>query len=228
MRFVSYRRVSTQKQGDSGLGLEAQAKAVQAHVKNAGGRLLADYVEVESGKNCERVELAKALAHARRSKATLIIGKLDRLSRNAAFLLTLMDSGVEIIAADNPTVNRLTLQILAVLAEDEARRISQRTKDALAALKARGVPLGSARPGHWDGREDRRMEGIRKACTIAALLNKKQKVDAYKDLSPTVHELRDSGMSLGKIAGKLNESGHTTRRGKKWGASQVLRVLRME
>src|SRR4051812_37688118 len=110
--FISYRRVSTTKQGDSGLGLEAQTAAIERHVALAGGKLLADYVETESGRNCARVELAKALAHAKRTKATLIIGKLDRLSRNAAFLMNLLDAEVDIVAADNPRVDRLTLQIL--------------------------------------------------------------------------------------------------------------------
>lgn len=224
-KFIAYRRVSTQEQGRSGLGLEAQAEAVHRHVRAAGGVLVADYLEVESGKNCQRPELARALAHAKRSKAVLLVAKLDRLSRNLAFLAALMESGVDLVCCDNPTVNRLTLQILAVLAEDEARRISQRTKDALAALKARGVKLGSARPGHWDGKEDRRLDALAKARTVAAGAHRKQKEAAYQDLVPLVQQLRAAGLTLREIAARLNEEGHTTRRGSAWSAVQVQRLL---
>jgi DNA invertase Pin-like site-specific DNA recombinase len=226
--FVSYRRVSTREQGESGLGLEAQAKAIGDHIFRAGGDLIADYTEVESGRNCKRVELAKALSHAKRSKATLIIGKLDRLSRNAAFLMNLLESGVEIVAADNPSVNRLTLQILAVLAENEARSISERTKAALAALKERGGKLGSNRPGHWDGKEHLRLRALEKARVVAVEVMHQNRVAAYADILPIMKTLRGNGKTLKEVAEHLNDAGHTSRRGKRWTAMQVFRVLKMD
>jgi DNA invertase Pin-like site-specific DNA recombinase len=142
-RFVAYYRVSTDKQGRSGLGLEAQRAAVEAHVVDARGRVAAEFIEVESGRKRDRPQLAAALAAARAHRAILVIAKLDRLARNVHFVSGLMESGVEFVAADMPTVNRLTVHILAAVAEEEARMISARTKAALAAAKARGVPLGN-------------------------------------------------------------------------------------
>ena len=146
--LIAYFRVSTKQQGASGLGLEAQKAAVENHAKANGLTILASYTEVESGKRADRPKLAAAIAHARRAKAKLIIAKLDRLARNVAFLSKLMDSGLDFLAVDNPNANRLTVHILAAVAEDEARRISERTKAALTAAKVRGTLLGSARPGH--------------------------------------------------------------------------------
>ena len=136
VKVVAYYRVSTAKQGASGLGLDAQRAAVAAWTAANGAAVLAGYTEVESGKRADRPELIKALAHAKRSKATLVIAKLDRLSRNVHFLSGLMESGVDFIACDNPHANKLTIHILAAVAEDEAKRISERTKAALAAYKA--------------------------------------------------------------------------------------------
>ncbi len=136
-RFVAYLRVSTQKQGQSGLGLEAQRRAVAEHV-NGHGELLAEYVEIESGRKNDWPRLAAALAHAKATGSTLIVAKLDRLARNVAFIAALMESGVEFIACDMPLANRLTVHVLVAVAEHEAAMISQRTKAALAAAKARG------------------------------------------------------------------------------------------
>ena len=159
MKLIVYTRVSTERQGQSGLGLEAQDAAIARYVTAVGGEVTARYVEVESGKRADRPELAKALAHAKRIKGRLVVAKLDRLARNVAFVSALMESGVDFVACDNPHANRLTIHILAAVAEDEARRISERTRAALAAAKARGVKLGSARPGHWDGHEAQRRAG---------------------------------------------------------------------
>lgn len=141
--YVAYLRVSTQKQGQSGLGLEAQRSAVEAFARQHGGHIQATFLEVESGKRADRPELQKALQAARKAKATLLIAKLDRLARNVAFIANLMDAGVEFAACDQPFASRLTLHILSAVAEDEARRTSERTKAALVAAKARGVKLGS-------------------------------------------------------------------------------------
>jgi DNA invertase Pin-like site-specific DNA recombinase len=141
--FVAYLRVSTARQGASGLGLEAQRAAVENFARQHGGAIVAAFVEVETGKRSDRPELAKALDAARKGKATLLIAKLDRLARNVAFIANLMDAGVEFLACDQPFASRLTLHILAAVAEDEARRISERTKAALQAAKARGRKLGS-------------------------------------------------------------------------------------
>jgi DNA invertase Pin-like site-specific DNA recombinase len=142
-KFVSYLRVSTDKQGRSGLGLEAQRAAVESYLNRGRWTLAAEYVETESGKRSDRPKLKAAMNHAKAVGATLVIAKLDRLARNLHFVTGLMESGIEFLAADNPHANRLTIHILAAVAEDEARRISERTKAALAAAKARGVKLGN-------------------------------------------------------------------------------------
>ena len=133
MKLVPYYRVSTAKQGKSGLGLEGQENTVQLFAEAHGAEILKSYVEIETGKRADRPELAKALSHARRAKATLIIAKLDRLARNVHFLSGLMEAGVKFLACDQPSANDLTIHILAAVAQDEAKRISERTKTALAA-----------------------------------------------------------------------------------------------
>src|SRR5580704_5880269 len=147
-RFVPYYRVSTARQGQSGLGLEAQQKAVRDFLNGGAWEIVAEFVEVESGKKADRPELARALDACRKHKAKLVIAKLDRLSRNLALIATLMDAGVEFIAVDNPHANKLTLHILAAVAEHEREAISERTKAALAAAKARGTRLGTPDPAH--------------------------------------------------------------------------------
>jgi DNA invertase Pin-like site-specific DNA recombinase len=223
--IIAYYRVSTKRQGDSGLGLDGQKAAVEAHARQMGCHILASYREVESGKLADRPELAKALAHAKRSKATLCVAKLDRLARNVAFLSALMRSGVDFVCCDNPHANKLTIHILAAVAEDEAERISARTKAALKAAKARGTLLGSARPGHWNGREDARLAGLAHGRVIAAKVVSEAAIEAYTDLLPAMQGHKAEGLSLQAIADKLNAEGHTTRRGKPWNPVQVARVL---
>ena len=225
-KVIAYYRVSTKKQGRSGLGLEGQKEAIAQHMSQHGGQLLSEYTEVETGKSKTRSELAKAVAHAKRSKATLVVAKLDRLARNVAFTSALMESRVEFLACDNPHANKFTIHILAAVAEHEAEQISQRTKAALAAAKRRGVKLGSERPGHWDGREQRRLNGLRKAREAAAEANRAAFHQEYADLFPVVVELKEKGQSLQSIADELNDMGHTTRRGKLWNRMQVSRVLK--
>ena len=148
------------------------------------------------------------------------------MARNVAFTSALMESGADFAACDNPHANRLTIHILAAVAEDEAKRISERTKAALAAAKVRGTKLGSARPGHWKGREDKRLAGLERARRSAARAVSKAAQDAYTDLFPLLKQLRAEGKSFQAIAGELNRQGHTTRRGLAWNAMQVLRVLK--
>src|SRR5215204_4702402 len=143
--FVAYYGVSTERQGRSGLGLAAQRKAVEDFLNGGNWRLVAEFTEVESGKHSDRPALAKAFQACRLRRARLVIAKLDRLSRDAHFLLGLEKAGVDFVAADMPTANRLTVGIMAMVAEEERRMISIRTKEALAAAKARGVKLGGFR-----------------------------------------------------------------------------------
>src|SRR5918995_6882481 len=142
-RYVSYLRVSTDRQGRSGLGLEAQRKAVEDYLNGGRWQVLAEFVEVESGKREDRPKLAEALALCRLHGATLVIAKLDRLSRDAHFLLGLQKAGVRFVAADMPEANEMVVGIMAVVAQAERKMISARTKAALAAAKARGKRLGN-------------------------------------------------------------------------------------
>jgi DNA invertase Pin-like site-specific DNA recombinase len=226
-KLIAYYRVSTKQQGQSGLGLEAQEATVKAYAAQAGDSIIGRYTEVESGKRADRPELAKAVAHARRSKAKLVIAKLDRLARNVAFLSALMDSGCEFVAVDNPYANRLTIHILAAVAEDEARRTSERTKAALAAAKARGTKLGSARPGAWTGREDKRLAGLAKARQAAAQAKQGNALEAVADLLPAMQEQRTAGATLEAIAKDLNNQGQQTSRGGAWSAMAVYRALKL-
>jgi len=141
--MISYLRVSTARQGVSGLGLEAQRAAVAAHIASGGHTLVTEYVEVESGRKADRPQLAAALTTCKLHRATLVIAKLDRLARNVAFISNMMDGGVDFVACDMPHANRLTLHLLAAIAEHEREMISQRTKAALQAAKARGKRLGN-------------------------------------------------------------------------------------
>lgn len=202
--YVAYYRVSTQKQGYSGLGLEAQKASVQAYAH--GSSIVAEYIEVESGKKNDRPSLAKALEHARQCGGTLLIAKLDRLSRNVAFIANLLESGVEIKAVDMPSANRMMLQMMAVFAEEEARAISVRTKAALAAAMARGTSLGGVRKGSMETNR-KRGDASTEAC-MAMIGSVPGSVD----------------MSHNRLAQTLNENGHRTVRGKAWTAMQVKRV----
>lgn len=215
-KFVSYLRVSTAQQGRSGLGLEAQRKAVMDYLNGGRWKLVAEFVEVESGKRDDRPQLAAALAACRLHGARLVIAKLDRLSRNAAFLLNLRDAGVKFVAADMPDANEMTIGIMAVVAEAERKMISARTKAALAAAKARGQKLGNPANLH-----------NRKVGTVRANEVKAEKAEARAhDLAPIIADLRKVGaVSLRDLAAGLNERGIPAARGGAWSAPQVSRVL---
>ena len=224
-QVVSYFRVSTRKQGASGLGIEAQKAAVATFARETGAAVLKEFVEVESGKRADRPELAAALAFAKRAGASLVVAKLDRLARNVAFLSRLMEAGVDFTACDMPHANRFTVHIMAAMAEHEREMISARTKAALAQAKARGTALGSAREGHWEGREEARLEGARKGNERAAKAISRKAREEYADLAPVIRTLREEGKSLRDVAAALNAEGHRTRRGNAFTAVTVQRIL---
>lgn len=224
-RFVSYLRVSTRAQGQSGLGLEAQRGAVALYVSTTGGELLNEYIEIESGKNNDRQQLRAAIAYARRCKARLLVAKLDRLARSVAFTATLMESGVDFLACDNPHANSFTIHILAAVAQYEREMISKRTKEALASAKARGVQLGSSRSGHWDGREHCRKEGSCRGAARAADAHRAAAIEAYDDVLPTILTLRGQGLGVNAIARTLNAEGIPSRRGRRWHGTTIRLIL---
>lgn len=214
--FVSYLRVSTERQGRSGLGLEAQRRAVADFLTGGSWRHVAELVEVESGCRDNRPRLAEAMALCRLHGATLVIAKLDRLSRDAAFLLNLQKAGVRFVAADMPEANELVVGIMAVVAQAERKMISTRTKAALAAAKARGVRLG--KPENLSNREVGQVRGRDQHARRA--------VERGQDLAPVIATVRAEGaVSLRQIAAALNARGIPAARGGAWSAAQVRRVL---
>lgn len=217
-KFVAYRRVSTDRQGRSGLGLEAQDAAITAHLKAMGGTLVASFMEVESGKRDDRPELCKAMAQAKLTGSTLLIAKLDRLSRDAHFLLGLQKAGVEFVACDMPHANTLTVGIMALVAQEEREAISKRTKSALAAAKARGVKLGNPQ-----GAKAIKDAGHHRKATAAVVEGAQARAEGLKD---TIEAIRASGViSANGIAKALNSQHIATPRGGQWTARSVLNVL---
>jgi DNA invertase Pin-like site-specific DNA recombinase len=219
LRLVAYERVSTARQGKSGLGLEAQRKAIDDFAASRSAEVLARFTEIESGRKADRPELKKALDLARLTGATLVIAKLDRLSRNAAFLLTLRDSGVRFLACDMPEANDLTVGIMALVAQQEREAISRRTKEALAAAKARGVKLGNPNGAAALRRAGKGGEALREAVSANA--------DRFaQGLAPVIEAIRAEGnVTLRAIAIQLAARGMLTRRGGRWQVSNVKGLL---
>jgi DNA invertase Pin-like site-specific DNA recombinase len=216
-KFIAYLRVSTDKQGHSGLGIEAQRKAVSDYLNGGNWQLLAEYVEIESGKRSDRPQLVAALAHAKATGAMIVIAKLDRLARNVAFISNLMESGVEFVAVDMPMANRLTVHVLAAVAEHEREMISQRTKAALAAAKARGTRLGNPNGA-------RALRGRGNAPAVAAV--KASAAAHTTQVLPVIEAIRAEGItSLHAIATELNRRGILTARGGQWYATTVRNTL---
>jgi DNA invertase Pin-like site-specific DNA recombinase len=212
-RFVAYYRVSTQGQGRSGLGLEVQQKAVRDYLDGGRWKLLAEFTEVESGKRSDRPKLAEAMRAAKRHKATLVIAKLDRLARNVAFISEIMESDVEFVAADMPMANRLTVHILAAVAEHEREMISQRTKSALAAAKARGTRLGNRK-------------NIEVAQRNSRVIRSKAAAQFVQNTIPVIKQIHATGLTtLSDLAAALNARGIRTARGGEWQPTQVKRIL---
>lgn len=213
-KFVAYYRVSTDRQGQSGLGLEAQRVAVAQHIGSA--ELVAEFTEIESGRKNDREQLALALAAAKRAKATLVIAKLDRLARNVHFVSGLLESGVAFVCADMPEADRTWLQMSAVFAEWEARKISERTKAALSAAKARGVRLGCPTPAAGSAAGNAKIQARAEAYAARVL--------------PIIQSIKAQGFStLREIAAALAERGVQTPRGNtEWRPAQVARITQGE
>ena len=220
-RFISYHRVSTQRQGASGLGLEAQQEAVRAYLNGGAWQLLGSFTEVETGRNDKRPELAKALAACRVKNATLVIAKLDRLSRNAHFLLGLKEAGVRFVCADNPHANELTIGVLALVAQQEAEMISKRTKEALAAAKRRGVKLGNVANLSDVGRALGSPRGNAARSEKAAA--------RIADVLPIILDIQaeiGTEATLQMIADGLTDRDVLAPRGGRWQPTQVWRVMK--
>ncbi len=217
-KFVSYLRVSTAKQGTSGLGLEAQRESVACFLNGGDWKLIQEVVEVESGKRNDRPALASALRLCRKHRATLVIAKLDRLARNVAFIANLMESGVDFVAVDMPQANRFVVHIMAAVAEQEAEAISKRTKAALAAAKARGTHLGGRRVS---------AERFAEIQAAARQSHAQRAAEARASVLPAIAKIKASGAtSLRQIAFGLNALEIPTPRGGEWSAVQVQRVIR--
>ena len=216
--FVAYYRVSTARQGRSGLGLEAQKKAVSDFLNGGSWQLLAEFVEVESGKSDDRPQLEQALAMCELSGATLVVAKLDRLSRNLAFLAKLQESGARFVAADMPEANELTIHIMAAVAQAERKAISTRTKEALGAARARGVRLGGNRGN---------LEDLKKGPAKSAEVRSRQARERALKVRRQIESIASRGEknSLRQIAEALNARGITAPRGGTWHAAQVKAVL---
>ena len=217
-KFVAYYRVSTAKQGLSGLGLEAQRESVRQYLNGGNWQMIEEVTEVESGKRNDRPALADALRLCRLHGATLIIAKLDRLARNVHFISTLMETKVDFTAVDFPQANRLTIHILAAVAEHETLMISQRTKAALAAAKARGVTLGGNRG---------KLASVAALGTRASAAMRTAKAEKRKaDVLPAIEAARASGANtLRKVASLLNTQGITAPNGGQWHANSVRRIV---
>lgn len=218
-KFVSYLRVSTDKQGRSGLGLEAQRDAVNRYLNGGRWKLIAEYVEVESGKRNSRPQLQAAISHAKATGAKLVIARLDRLARNLHFVSSLQERGVDFVAADMPDANRLTIHIIAAVAEAVGRTISENTKNALAAAKARGVKLGNPNGA-------RALRGKQTGNAEAVEAIKSKAAQRAADLAGIVNQMKGRGItSVRSIAEELNAQGIPAPRGDVWHPTAVVRLL---
>ncbi len=209
--YVAYYRVSTNKQGESGLGLEGQRTAVERFADPA--TIAAEFTEIESGRKAERSALIEAIDLCQRRSCVLLVAKLDRLSRSVAFISQILDSSIEFRCCDMPDANRMVLQLMAIMAENEARNTSERTKTALAAARDRGTVLG--KPDNFT--DDGRRKG---AATM-----RERAATAYSVLLPMIQQLKETGDSLAEIARKLNATGQRNIRGNPFNAMMISRIL---
>ncbi len=218
MQIISYLRVSTARQGASGLGLEAQRAAVATFIAAGEHSLLAEYVEIESGARVARPHLEAALASCRLHRATLVIAKLDRLARNVSFIANLMDGGVEFVACDMPHANRLTLHLVAAIAEHEREMISQRTKAALQAARARGIRLGNPSGAA------QLLKGCSAAAAASAAMRQAKAAAHAAAVAPTLAEMTLEGLTCRVMAVALNHRGVPSPTGQAWYPEQVRRT----
>ncbi len=205
-RYVAYFRVSTEKQGRSGLGLAAQRSVIERFLTDQ-DELIAEFIEVQSGKDDNRSELWKAIAHAKRNDAKILIAKLDRFSRKVSFIAGIMEQGIGLVIAEMPNATDFQLHIFAALAQEERRLISERTRNALAEAKRRGTELG-------------------KNGKLLAVQNRKDAIDRAEGLRPVIMPMVEAGTSLSQIARTLNELGFVTAMGKPFRAEQVSAVVK--
>lgn len=228
--YIAYIRTSGNAKGHSGLDADAQRNSIADFAHQRKGKVLKEFCEVETGnKRNLRPELKAALAYAKKTGAVLLIAKLDRLDVGNSLLVELLESEVNYIACDNLFASKLTVLFMLAIAEHERQLAACRTKEALGKAKARGVALGSNRPGHWEGREDARLKGGVKGRKIAAKVISTAAREAYRDIEPMIRSWREEGLSLQKIATRLNEAGYQTRRGANFTPVQVSSILkRME
>ncbi len=212
-RFVTYCRVSTNHQGANGLGMASQTETVRRYVQGQQGEVVGEFLEVESGGKADRPQLAEALALAKKCKGVLVVAKLDRLSRNAEFLLRLQNAGVDFVCCDCPNVDRFTVGILALVAQRERELISERTKSALMAAKSRGVKLGAVNP--------------RKQVELMVVGARKAKEEFAAGILPIIREIQSTGVTtLQGVADCLNRRGITTRRGCQFSPTQIHLLLK--
>lgn len=221
-KVISYLRVSTDKQGKSGLGIAAQQKAIEEYVSGGRYSVVASFTEVESGKRNDRPKLQEAIAASRLHKATLVVAKVDRLTRSVGFLHKLIDAGVDVRFCDLPqlegAVGRFMLTQMVAVAELEAGFISKRTKDALASAKARGTKLGGNR-GH--------LHKVQRIASVAGVVARSTKANSRaNDLAPIIRDQMSQGLSLRAIGSHLDTLGIRTARGSTWTAAAVQRVIR--
>ena len=217
-KYVAYYRVSTKKQGKSGLGLDAQRDTVQKFIKRNGDRIIAEFTEVESGKNNDRLELSKAIEMANENDATLVIAKLDRLSRNVSFISQLMDEKVKFVCCDMPEANKLTIHIFAAMAQFERKRISERIKEALDAKRVREPDWKPGNPQNLT-KEARQM-------AYDSISRKAREDKGVRHAFHFIRPLREQGVSYEKIAAMLNKEKYRTRRGKKFSGWQVWNIYK--
>jgi DNA invertase Pin-like site-specific DNA recombinase len=222
-KHIAYYRVSTTAQGLSGLGLDAQRSLVIAYCAANHATIIAEHVEVESGRNDDRVQLQAAMADCRKHKAVLIVANVSRLARSVRLVAELLESDVRFVAADMPSADRFVIQIMSTIAELEARQISERTKRALAEAKKRGVKLGAAREGYWNGRNPQEVTQVaRDAARASAATARTNTAIVAK---PLATEMRSQGKTLAEIADVLNARSVPTQRGGQWFPAQVRTLL---
>ncbi|ALO42512.1 recombinase family protein [Pseudoalteromonas phenolica] len=217
MNFIAYYRVSTQRQGQSGLGLESQQSIVSDYIQRQDGTLLHQYTEIESGKNNNRPQLTQALQHCQLTNSTLIVSKLDRLSRDLHFLSSVMKSNIKFICCDQPNSGPLVLQVLAAVAEQERRSISSRTKQALQAAKNRGKKLGNPN-----------LNKVRNTCSKKAQAKFIENTEKYQNaIFPVIKSIQERDITtLAAIANELNKLGFKSRTGKQFYPATVRNILK--